>query len=685
MRVPALIVLLLVSAGATAAVPPAPANLIATHGSGKISLQWTAAAGATSYSVFEGATPGGESTTAMASGITTTKATIGSLTNDTRYYFTVRAVNGSGTSVASNEATTKPEVAYYLPFASSTNGKSGTPARVGLFVVPALNPAGARRYVGTTEASYVAGVRGYLSQGGSIYARVPYGMLFIDRGADNALHLYRVSLAGTSKLTSQQVSNLSIDSAFCASVAQSQTDLRNPATSFFILQFAGADATCGTADDPVLLVHYGDSATTAPTVAPLDPDNPSFASYGGFVATNTPLISLYGTTGQLSALVLADAQDRLTRYADTSFASPHVLLSGISGYGVVLAKNGYAFIQAVHAASGKSSLYRIDATHLSASLYDFHVGVCGALDIRFVGACGAARGVLTPDAKNLVFTDNAATFDVGGRATGFAARLLRVGIGGATAAHELWSTAGDGAAFPSPAGGARTPKTILPYGYIGSKLLLALQANGAAGDGDDASLGALDAAAAAGTAPSVIATLDDGYFGAGLIAANRLLVNVHRYDTTTGNVIDVTARALDASGQGAGEWPQSEIGGATAALSGSPIDPQATPATLLLLKGYTAPQPAGVAPDLGGAALTALDAQSLALTPLLTPAGAAVTLRDGEDVDTPLAADAFVATDSLIRDAAGHGLIAPFVLDQVDARWRKIANPAASNATALMP
>jgi len=91
-----------------AAIPPAPTGLTATAGNAQVALGWTASSGATSYNVYRGTAAGGESATAVATGVTGTSYTNTGLTNGTHYYFTVKAVNASGTSGASNEANATP-------------------------------------------------------------------------------------------------------------------------------------------------------------------------------------------------------------------------------------------------------------------------------------------------------------------------------------------------------------------------------------------------------------------------------------------------------------------------------------------------------------------------------------------------------------------------------------------------
>jgi hypothetical protein len=96
----------------TAAAPPvAPAGLAASAGNAQVTLSWTASTGATSYNVYRGTTAGGEGSTAIATGITSTNYTNTGLTNGTTYYYKVAAVNSAGVSPLSNEASAKPAAA----------------------------------------------------------------------------------------------------------------------------------------------------------------------------------------------------------------------------------------------------------------------------------------------------------------------------------------------------------------------------------------------------------------------------------------------------------------------------------------------------------------------------------------------------------------------------------------------
>ncbi|MGO9096715.1 MAG: LamG-like jellyroll fold domain-containing protein [Bryobacteraceae bacterium] len=90
--------------------PSPPTGLAATPGNTQVTLSWSASTGATSYNVYRSTTSGGEGPTAYATGITSPTYTNTGLTNGTKYYYTVAAVNAGGTSAQSTEvsATTMP-------------------------------------------------------------------------------------------------------------------------------------------------------------------------------------------------------------------------------------------------------------------------------------------------------------------------------------------------------------------------------------------------------------------------------------------------------------------------------------------------------------------------------------------------------------------------------------------------
>ncbi|MEO7101160.1 MAG: LamG-like jellyroll fold domain-containing protein [Luteolibacter sp.] len=88
-------------------VPSAPATLTAAPGNATVSLAWSAASGADSYSVKRATVTGGPYTV-VASGITATSYSDTGVTNGTSYYYVVSSVNLGGESGPSPEASATP-------------------------------------------------------------------------------------------------------------------------------------------------------------------------------------------------------------------------------------------------------------------------------------------------------------------------------------------------------------------------------------------------------------------------------------------------------------------------------------------------------------------------------------------------------------------------------------------------
>ena len=106
------------SGGTGGTVPAAPANLTATPGNAQISLSWTASSGATSYTLYRSTSSGTE--TAYRTGLTSASLTDTGLTNGAAYFYKVTAVNATGESAKSNEASATP----------TSGGGGGTPQQL---------------------------------------------------------------------------------------------------------------------------------------------------------------------------------------------------------------------------------------------------------------------------------------------------------------------------------------------------------------------------------------------------------------------------------------------------------------------------------------------------------------------------------------------------------------------------
>jgi len=101
--------------------PLTPTGLTASRATGGIHLTWTASTGATSYNVYRGPGPGGESSTPIATGIATTSYTDTAVLSGPAYYKVV-AVNSVGGSFASNEATSGAATATFVTTDTTTEG-----------------------------------------------------------------------------------------------------------------------------------------------------------------------------------------------------------------------------------------------------------------------------------------------------------------------------------------------------------------------------------------------------------------------------------------------------------------------------------------------------------------------------------------------------------------------------------
>jgi hypothetical protein len=142
-------------------VPGAPTLNSAVAASGSVSLSWLApsnngGSAITGYNVYVGTSPGGESSTPVnSSPLNTTSDVVGSLTNSTKYYFSVKALNLEGSSVASNELSATPQSPITVPGAPSLTSAVAASGSVSLsWLAPSNNGGSAitgyNVYVGTS-------------------------------------------------------------------------------------------------------------------------------------------------------------------------------------------------------------------------------------------------------------------------------------------------------------------------------------------------------------------------------------------------------------------------------------------------------------------------------------------------------------------------------------------------------
>ncbi len=116
----------------------APTGLTATGGVAQVALNWTASTGATSYNIYRGTVTGGEGTTPVETGITTTSYTDTGLASGATYFYSVTALNAGGESTQSNEASA-------TTVAAAPTGLNAVPEN-GRAILTWAVPAGATAY-----------------------------------------------------------------------------------------------------------------------------------------------------------------------------------------------------------------------------------------------------------------------------------------------------------------------------------------------------------------------------------------------------------------------------------------------------------------------------------------------------------------------------------------------------------
>jgi subtilase family serine protease len=135
-------------------VPAAPSAVsVAAPGTtaGSLNLGWNASTGATSYSLFQGTTSGGEGTTAVQSGLSGTTTSLTNLTPGKQYFFTVVAVDAGGSSAPSPEATGTTIASPPTGFAAGAGNAS-----VSLTWAASSGATSYNVYEGTTSGGEVA-------------------------------------------------------------------------------------------------------------------------------------------------------------------------------------------------------------------------------------------------------------------------------------------------------------------------------------------------------------------------------------------------------------------------------------------------------------------------------------------------------------------------------------------------
>jgi hypothetical protein len=245
---------------------------------------------------------------------------------------------------------------FYIPGIAQPSSSSG--GQTGLFVVASNDPAAGPTFVPNSATSALVATSQQTSL--SPLSEVPYTAVYSNVGGDSKVHLYALPLSNSAlTATPMQISSLSVASASdICHTNSAQTNIDQPNTLFILVQTAGADGTCGTTDDVFEVVHYSDSASTAPTVVTV----PAYL-----------FTALYQPGGALGGLVMLNSTtSTLQFYTSDAFTSPSTLVSGVTAVsagtlnqtGISNATNFFGLT-----ISGVQHLYGISSSGVATGLY----------------------------------------------------------------------------------------------------------------------------------------------------------------------------------------------------------------------------------------------------------------------------------------------------------------------------
>jgi titin len=100
-------------------IPTAPSNVSAVAVGSQINLTWASATGATTYNVYRGTSSGGENSTPLATSVTGSSFADIKVANGVTYYYQITALDSSGESIRSAEAS--------VTFLAAPTGLTATP------------------------------------------------------------------------------------------------------------------------------------------------------------------------------------------------------------------------------------------------------------------------------------------------------------------------------------------------------------------------------------------------------------------------------------------------------------------------------------------------------------------------------------------------------------------------------
>jgi hypothetical protein len=318
-------------------------NSLTLSANGAFTFTTPIASGAT-YNVTVGTEPTGETCT-----VTNGSGTVGS-------------ANVTNVAVACSTGSGGGGGAYWIPYSASPIPTETPTGSTGLFLIPSdkLASSPAPTFVTTDTTQLLAiGTQVALKNGVATYS--PQVMMYADTTSAGTTNIFGITLAGTSSVpTPTQISSLSVPSGqqICSSSSDSETDITNADSVFVVIQVGTAEQ-CISTGGTYEVVHYTDSATTAPVVVSLK---------------TTEMNGVYQNGKLVGLLVFNGTTNSLDLYADDTFTSPTQLITGLSDAHYVsgvldeatLSTTG--IFESATTTGSSTSLYRIDGSTLVATL-----------------------------------------------------------------------------------------------------------------------------------------------------------------------------------------------------------------------------------------------------------------------------------------------------------------------------
>jgi chitodextrinase len=303
-------------------LPAAPGNLSATGGNAQVSLSWSGSSGATSYNVLRSTTSGsGYAQIGTSAGTTFTNT---GLSNGTAYYFVVRAVNSTGVSGNSNQASATPSAGATIPVAPANLIATAGNAQVSLSW---SSSSGATSY-------YV--LRSTTSGSGYAQIGTPAGTSFTNTGLTNGTAYYfvvrAVNPAGVSGNSNQASATPSGGTGGSSYEAESSANT---------LAGGAVSAVCATASGGYKVGYVGNNTGTltfngvsvasagsyAITIAYLNGDTVArsvqiSANNGAVTTVSLPVTGSWTTVGTVAANLILNAGNNTIKFANASGWAP---------------------------------------------------------------------------------------------------------------------------------------------------------------------------------------------------------------------------------------------------------------------------------------------------------------------------------------------------------------------------